>query len=418
MCPLQLLTLPALVGLVWTVVFGVYIILWLALAPFYGGLPAFALLFPRPLVVIVAASGAFTLFVSGSLATAGALMTASGLQQHKRQMCSCYLSLVERREIQCIMWLPPRGMTSCRGHCSGEEQHGVIHGLKGNAPSEKAETLSTPTENSSPEGVGRTTKYRSISSSDSRDTTGLAIVSADEDVLLVRPKLRGKIHLGLLLLSPVWVFLMLSACKSVVSIIAAVAVVIMTMSALCLFGLEKGFVEWLSYMLKRPLRNYASERAATLSGIFVVISSCTTPIPMLLLDFWPSVLLLSVQGMATLYGFWIILFGDLSSGARQRRAFTYIAIGLLHAVFLKAYISVLTAKEIALVLSLAGFYIVGALVYGSRWPDPCPTHFGFHELFHLFCCFSFLLTLWLNYEVITRAELEAQTTGVSQPSNS
>lgn len=39
-----------------------------------------------------------------------------------------------------------------------------------------------------------------------------------------------------------------------------------------------------------------------LLGIFVVISSCTTPIPVLLLDFWPSVLLLSVQGLATLYG--------------------------------------------------------------------------------------------------------------------
>ncbi|XP_026191414.1 uncharacterized protein LOC34618308 [Cyclospora cayetanensis] len=308
------------------------------------------------------------------------------------------------------MWLPPRGMTSCRGHCSGEEQHGVIHGLKGNAPSEKAETLSTPTENSSPEGVGRTTKYRSISSSDSRDTTGLAIVSADEDVLLVRPKLRGKIHLGLLLLSPVWVVLMLSACKSVVSIIAAVVSCLsflanFTASAILHSGIWGP--QWRSLVVKLDH-----------AGIFVVISSCTTPIPMLLLDFWPSVLLLSVQGMATLYGFWIILFGDLSSGARQRRAFTYIAIGLLHAVFLKAYISVLTAKEIALVLSLAGFYIVGALVYGSRWPDPCPTHFGFHELFHLFCCFSFLLTLWLNYEVITRAELEAQTTGVSQPSNS
>lgn len=177
-------------------------------------------------------------------------------------------------------------------------------------------------------------------------------------------------------------------------------------------------------------------RLLSFSGIFVVISSCTTPIPVLLLDFWPSVLLLSVQGLATLYGelplptyvfeihvieiyvaktkdsrrfalllgFWTILFGDLSSGARQRRAFTYIAIGLLHAVFLKAYLNVLTVKEIVLVLSLATLYIVGALIYGNRWPDPCPTLFGFHELFHLFCCLSFLLTLWLNYEVITRAE--------------
>ena len=45
-------------------------------------------------------------------------------------------------------------------------------------------------------------------------------------------------------------------------------------------------------------------------GIFVVISSCTTPIPLLLFDFWPSVLLLAVQGLATLYGgcaCWLLL---------------------------------------------------------------------------------------------------------------
>ena len=27
-------------------------------------------------------------------------------------------------------------------------------------------------------------------------------------------------------------------------------------------------------------------------------------------------------------------------------------------------------------------YSVGALFYGLRWPDPWPTTFGYHELFH------------------------------------
>lgn len=218
----------------------------------------------------------------------------------------------------------------------------------------------------------------------------------DEDVLLIRPKLRGKIHLGLFLLAPVWVALLLSACKRLISLFAAS---ISCLSFLTNFGasalLHSGIwgPQWRSLVVKLDH-----------AGIFVVISSCTTPIPLLLFDFWPSVLLLAVQGLATLYGFWTILFGDLSSGARLRRAYTYIGIGLLHAAFLKTYVSVLTAKEVALVMALAGFYIVGALVYGSRWPDPYPALFGFHELFHLCCCISFCLTLWLNYEVITRAE--------------
>ncbi|KAL8437385.1 hypothetical protein ACSSS7_000980 [Eimeria intestinalis] len=239
-------------------------------------------------------------------------------------------------------------------------------------------------------------RFKSVSSAETRDPDVVEKHCDEDDVVFVRPKLRGKIHLGLLVLAPVWMALLLSACKSLSSIVAATISslsFLANFTASALLHCGRWGPQWRSLVVKLDH-----------AGIFVVISSCTTPIPVLLLDFWPSVVLLSVQGLATLYGFWSILFGDLSSGARQRRAYTYIAIGLLHAVFLKAYLNVLTAKEIVLVLSLAGLYIVGALVYGSRWPDPCPTHFGFHELFHLFCGCSFLLTLWLNYEVISRAE--------------
>lgn len=64
-------------------------------------------------------------------------------------------------------------------------------------------------------------KYRSVSSSDTREGAPVVFNDEEEDVVLVRPKLRGKIHLGLLLLSPLWVALLLSACKSLMSIVAA-----------------------------------------------------------------------------------------------------------------------------------------------------------------------------------------------------
>jgi hemolysin III len=40
------------------------------------------------------------------------------------------------------------------------------------------------------------------------------------------------------------------------------------------------------------------------------------------------------------------------------------------------------------VLILAGglFYIVGALLYHRRWPDPYPSVFGYHEAFHVHVC--------------------------------
>lgn len=30
------------------------------------------------------------------------------------------------------------------------------------------------------------------------------------------------------------------------------------------------------------------------------------------------------------------------------------------------------------------FYTVGAVVYATKWPDPWPKHFGFHDVWHLF----------------------------------
>jgi hemolysin III len=29
-------------------------------------------------------------------------------------------------------------------------------------------------------------------------------------------------------------------------------------------------------------------------------------------------------------------------------------------------------------------YVAGAVVYGLQWPDPKPTVFGYHEMFHAF----------------------------------
>jgi hemolysin III len=40
------------------------------------------------------------------------------------------------------------------------------------------------------------------------------------------------------------------------------------------------------------------------------------------------------------------------------------------------------------VLMLAGgvLYTAGALAYHRRWPDPRPSVFGYHEVFHTFVC--------------------------------
>jgi hemolysin III len=40
------------------------------------------------------------------------------------------------------------------------------------------------------------------------------------------------------------------------------------------------------------------------------------------------------------------------------------------------------------VLMLGGclLYLTGAVSYHFRWPDPYPSVFGYHEVFHVFVC--------------------------------
>lgn len=43
------------------------------------------------------------------------------------------------------------------------------------------------------------------------------------------------------------------------------------------------------------------------------------------------------------------------------------------------------------------FYSIGAVIYGTKKPDPWPGFFGFHEIFHLFVLAGSLSHFWLMY---------------------
>ena len=45
---------------------------------------------------------------------------------------------------------------------------------------------------------------------------------------------------------------------------------------------------------------------------------------------------------------------------------------------------------IVLVVVGGGLYTVGGLVYGTKFPDPSPRWFGFHEVFHTLTILAFL----------------------------
>ncbi len=46
------------------------------------------------------------------------------------------------------------------------------------------------------------------------------------------------------------------------------------------------------------------------------------------------------------------------------------------------------------------FYGIGMAIFKSKYPNPHPHYFGYHEIFHLFVIFSMILTFYVHYRIL------------------
>jgi hemolysin III len=65
---------------------------------------------------------------------------------------------------------------------------------------------------------------------------------------------------------------------------------------------------------------------------------------------------------------------------------TYVGLGWVAGLSLPAVWLHSGVTAGALMLAGGLLYTAGALSYHRRWPDPSPTVFGYHEVFHVFVC--------------------------------
>lgn len=75
--------------------------------------------------------------------------------------------------------------------------------------------------------------------------------------------------------------------------------------------------------------------------------------------------------------FWMSAPRWLSTGV-------YLGMGWLVVLALPPLVRSLTPASLAWLLTGGLLYTVGAVFYGTKWPDPWPGRFGFHEIWHLF----------------------------------
>jgi len=140
---------------------------------------------------------------------------------------------------------------------------------------------------------------------------------------------------------------------------------------------------------------HAAFRSLDHASIYVLIAGTFTPFCVTLLSGSEGALVLAlIWIMAGLGVCASILTPSLPRGFSVG---LYLGMGWMGLVPAPTLIGLLPASALAFLLGGGLLYSIGAFVYLRRWPDPFPSTFGFHELFHLFVIAgngAFLTVIW------------------------
>jgi len=134
-------------------------------------------------------------------------------------------------------------------------------------------------------------------------------------------------------------------------------------------------------------RTWAFLRRFDHANIFLLIAGSYTPFALILLDGSARVVMLAMVWTGAILGmlfrvFWI-------DAPRWLYTPLYVALGWA-AIFYADDFASGGAAVITLIAVGGALYTVGGLVYGLKWPNPSPTWFGFHEIFHVFTIAAFI----------------------------
>jgi hemolysin III len=117
------------------------------------------------------------------------------------------------------------------------------------------------------------------------------------------------------------------------------------------------------------------------AAIYFLIAGTFTPMAALdAVGVWGP-RLLWVMWAAAFTGAGLALLGR--SGPPGLRSVVYVVLGTMSLPVMLRLPAVIGPARVGWLVFGAVLYALGACVYARRWPDPRPTFFGYHELFHL-----------------------------------
>jgi hemolysin III len=190
---------------------------------------------------------------------------------------------------------------------------------------------------------------------------------------LVKPRLRGVSHQ--------WAFFVSCAIGAALVIAAPagtprLAAAIYAVSVSALFGVSALYhrITWASAAARRWMRRLDH------SAIFLLIAGTYTPFALLVLDGAIATVILVVVWAGALGG--ILLKLVWIDAPKLLAAIVYVALGWVAVAAFPDLLDELGVTGTALVVAGGLLYTAGAVVYALRRPDPVPSVFGYHEVFH------------------------------------
>lgn len=157
---------------------------------------------------------------------------------------------------------------------------------------------------------------------------------------------------------------------------ATAALVVYVVAIALLFGVSAAFhlKRW-SPVARRRMRR------ADHSMIFVAIAGSYTAVAGLALTGWAQAVILVIVWVGAIVG--ITLRQVWLNAPKWAIALPYVVVGWCALVVVPQLVHALGGAGFALLLAGGAAYTAGAVVYALKKPDPWPTLFGYHEVFHL-----------------------------------
>ena len=134
------------------------------------------------------------------------------------------------------------------------------------------------------------------------------------------------------------------------------------------------------------------------ANIFLLIAGSYTPFTLLMLEGRDRLTLLAIVWGGALLG--VLFRVTWTDAPRWLYVPIYVALGWAAVFYADEFAGQGSTAVITLVAVGGGLYTLGGVVYGLRRPDPFPSWFGFHEVFHTLTIAAFV-THYVGISVAT-----------------